>query len=110
MNVMEAMKETVYLASSVAQKLPNSGPLSAAHLINMYHRMREREDENDPMSYGKKCRWLGWAQCAVVASGAATLEDMKRINERNKKDPDDAVHTEGCGGVSENQEGGEAVP
>jgi hypothetical protein len=28
----------------------------------------------------KAHRWLGWAQCAVVNSGAATLEDMKKIN------------------------------
>lgn len=27
----------------------------------------------------KAHRWLGWAQAAVVASGAATLEDMKDL-------------------------------
>lgn len=25
-------------------------------------------------------RWLGWMQCAVVAAGCGTLEDMKAIN------------------------------
>lgn len=30
---------------------------------------------------GRKAhRWLGWAQCAVVAAGVGTLEDMKAIN------------------------------
>jgi hypothetical protein len=32
-------------------------------------------------SDAKLGRWLGWAQCAVVASGVATLTDMKEINQ-----------------------------
>jgi len=28
----------------------------------------------------KAHRWLGWAQCACVSAGMASLEDMKRIN------------------------------
>ena len=28
----------------------------------------------------KAHRWLGWAQCAIVAARVATLDDMKNIN------------------------------
>ncbi|SLJ67445.1 Uncharacterised protein [Mycobacteroides abscessus subsp. abscessus] len=35
------------------------------------------------MEGSKLGRWLGWAQCAVVAAGVGlTLDDMKTINQR----------------------------
>lgn len=50
------------------------GPLDMKHLRDMRGRITE------DMSRGKLGRWLGWAQAAVVASGCATLDDMKEIN------------------------------
>ena len=78
MNILGAMEETVRLAHK-SDKFPSSGNLGYAHIAGMLITMKE-----GTFSYGKMCRWLGWAQCAVVAAGAATLEDMKRINMRYK--------------------------
>lgn len=50
--------------------------LGLAHLRSMY----ERAASSD-FSEAKLGRWLGWAQCAVVAAAIGlTLEDMKEIN------------------------------
>lgn len=81
MNVLAAMEETVRLAHK--SKMPSSGPLGYAHIAGMLTTMQESK-----FSYGKLCRWLGWAQCAVVASGSASLEDMKFINMRHKEWPE----------------------
>jgi hypothetical protein len=35
---------------------------------------------NGEITGRKAHRWLGWAQCAAVAAGVGTLEDMKAIN------------------------------
>ncbi|WP_066904107.1 hypothetical protein [Mycolicibacterium houstonense] len=50
------------------------------HLVYMLERI-----EADPTAFSdaKLGRWLGWAQCAVVAGGYGTLEDMKQINLRH---------------------------
>lgn len=87
MNVLEAAKATVYLARakdmglSINEELDDS--LTLQHLEEMLVKMNA-----GGMSYGKMCRWLGWMQAAVVASGVATLEDMKRLNEAWSKDPE----------------------
>lgn len=44
------------------------------HLVSM------RERITDDFSEAKLGRWLGWAQCAVVFSGVATLDEMKHLN------------------------------
>lgn len=74
MNVIEAMKDTVECAMRV-NGYPRHGPLGLEHLIEMRDRMMAGN-----MSYGKLCRWLGWAQAAIVANGVATLEMVKAIN------------------------------
>jgi len=80
MNVIKAMEETVRLAADNGMPaVIEVDELSFLHLCSMLERMQEGN-----FSYGKQCRWLGWAQCAVVAAGCATLEDMKQINMRNK--------------------------
>lgn len=57
--------------------LPGSD-LGLAHLRDMLATV----DQSD-FSPSKLGRWLGWAQCAVVASGVGvTLADMKGINMR----------------------------
>lgn len=77
MHVLPAMEATMKLADP--RRMPVEGALSHAHLADMLARARAKD-----MSYGKLCRWLGWMQCAVAASGCATLEDMKQINMTNK--------------------------
>jgi hypothetical protein len=77
MNVLKAMQDTTRIAFERCMK--GEGSLSYEHIAGMQITMQESE-----MSYGKMCRWLGWAQCAVVASGVATLDDMKAINTLNK--------------------------
>lgn len=92
MNVMKAMEQTVKLAydrgmggGPVTPNLSGypktESTLGYPHIAGMLIRMQEGN-----FSYGKLCRWLGWAQAAVVASGCATLEDMKVINLSNKTD------------------------
>ena len=81
MNVLAAMEDTVRLGFTVG-KMPDTGDLGYPHIAGMLIKMKETE-----MSYGKLCRWLGWAQAAVVASGGATLDDMKRINMRHVGEP-----------------------
>lgn len=51
-------------------------PLGLDHLIGMGARIQAGD-----FSAAKVGRWLGWAQCAVVAAGIGlTLDDMKQIN------------------------------
>ena len=54
--------------------------------VNFWHLqdMLEQITENpERFSEAKLGRWLGWAQCAVVAGGYGTLDDMKQINRKN---------------------------
>ena len=52
--------------------------LGLAHLRSMAERITPEFSES------KLGRWLGWAQCALVASGVGvTLDDVKRINLRH---------------------------
>ena len=72
------MEQTVKLGFDRGMK--TGGSLGYDHIAGMLIRIQEA---NPPFSYGKLCRWLGWAQAAVVASGCASLEDMKAINQLN---------------------------
>lgn len=67
----EALRQTTEIARQA--DMPEGGELGRAHIVGMLDRI-------EGFSLSKLARWLGWAQAAVVASGAATLEDMKRIN------------------------------
>ena len=77
MNQRAAFRETLQLA--IASAMPEGDPedpLSLAHLRDMGKRIRQVE-----FSDAKLGRWLGWAQCALVAADVGvTLEDVKRIN------------------------------
>lgn len=86
MNVDKAMDQTVRLAFDRGMKTQADNGLGYDHIAGMLLRIDQAEGTLEPFSYGKKCRWLGWAQAAVVASGAATLEDMKAINTLNRED------------------------
>jgi hypothetical protein len=70
---LDAFDATVRLAAD--RGMPNIGiGLSIDHLRDMRSRI------TPDFSRGKLGRWLGWAQCAVVATEVATLDDMKEIN------------------------------
>lgn len=73
MNMRAAFDDLIALAED--RGMP-AGPdaLGLNHLRDMRSRIEPGFSE------AKLGRWLGWAQCAVVASGVATLDDMKRMN------------------------------
>lgn len=76
MNQRSAFTATIGLA--INRNMPSGpGPLSLTHLISMNERI------TPDFSEAKLGRWLGWAQCAVVAAGCATLEEMKELNKRH---------------------------
>ena len=54
---------------------PTHGALSFSHVQDMLLRVELGELVGE-----KAHRWLGWAQCATVAAGAGTLDEMKAIN------------------------------
>lgn len=75
MNQLTAFDDTIALAEQRGMD-EGDGELGLAHLRSMYERAATSN-----FSEGKLGRWLGWAQCAVVAAGIGlTLDDMKRIN------------------------------
>lgn len=83
MNQRKAFKETLDLAYERGMHhLHLREDLSFGHLEDMYRRLSHEE-----FSDSKLGRWLGWAQATVVASGVATLEEMKAINKRHAGDP-----------------------
>lgn len=50
--------------------------LSYHHIMWMLGEIDDMPPEKAEMAN----RWIGWAQCAIVAAGCCTLEDMKEIN------------------------------
>lgn len=77
MNQLEALRETLHLAEQNAMpELPGSD-LGLEHLRAMVATV-EASDFSDAAKLG---RWLGWAQCAVVAAKIGlTLDDMRTLN------------------------------
>lgn len=72
----QAFADTVFLASQHGMPLSPDSDLGLHHLMQM--RIRAQNMEGSKLG-----RWLGWAQCAVVAAGVGlTLDDMKTINQR----------------------------
>jgi hypothetical protein len=77
-NQLAAFRDTLALAED--RGMPeHGGELGLAHLRSMYKRA-----ETSNFSPSKLGRWLGWAQCAVVAAAIGlTLDDMKALNLRH---------------------------
>jgi hypothetical protein len=75
MNQLGAFNDTIAIAEQ--QGLPeHAGVVGLAHLRSMYE-----QAASSNFSESKLGRWLGWAQCAVVAAAIGiTLDDMKEIN------------------------------
>lgn len=79
MNQRKAFIETVDLA--IDRGMPENPHLDTGldHLMDM----EDAISRHPEWSESKVGRWLGWAQCAVVCAGIATLEEVKQINLRN---------------------------
>jgi hypothetical protein len=89
MHVLKAAEDTIGLmAQRVAagdrpHTMPATSSTGTIHLYEMLDQMHRSNRSEPPMSYGKANRWLGWMQCAVVAHGLASLDEMKDINRRH---------------------------
>lgn len=76
MNQLEALRETVRIAERKGMPEFRGSDLGLAHLRDMLTSV-----DKSSFSPSKLGRWLGWAQCAVVASDVGvTLADMKAVN------------------------------
>lgn len=78
MNQLAAFRDTIELAERRGMD-EHGESLGLRHLRSMYEQARASE-----FSDAKLGRWLGWAQCAVVAAAIGLeLDDMKEINLRH---------------------------
>jgi hypothetical protein len=79
LNQFAALRDTIALAErSGMPEMPGS-ELGLGHLRSMLARVAASD-----FSAAKLGRWLGWAQCAVVAADVGvTLDDMKALNQRH---------------------------
>lgn len=85
MNQLEAFRETIALAERKGMPPDPETSRGLAHLRRMLEQV-----EAGVFSPAKLGRWLGWAQCAVVAACPdVTLEDMKAINRKHADDDGD---------------------
>ena len=83
MNQLEALRDTIRLAVDRGMAEAPGSELGLAHLRSMVARVEEGVVQGE-FSDAKLGRWLGWAQCAVVAANVGvTLEDMKALNVRH---------------------------
>lgn len=78
MDQKTAFRETVVLAGKLHMPELPGNPLGFGHLIDMQTKILSEDFPEDKLG-----RWLGWAQCALVAAEVgATMEDMRQINLR----------------------------
>ncbi len=84
MDVLGAVDVTLELAISrgTREMIVREGRSPAAEEASFAHLANTRERMDRLASEAKMNRWLGYAQGVVVASGCATLEEMKEINRR----------------------------
>lgn len=76
MNQIDALRDTVSLAEQHDMPALPGSDLGLDHLRSMLATASAAE-----FSEAKLGRWLGWAQCAVVAANVGlTLDDMKALN------------------------------
>lgn len=79
MNQVEALRETVRLAEQRGMPEMVGSDLGLDHLRSMLKTVSASK-----FSDAKLGRWLGWAQCALVAADVGvTLADMKTLNTRH---------------------------
>lgn len=76
MNQRRALRETIELAEQHGMPECPGSDVGLNHLRSMLETVEKSE-----YSDAKLCRWLGWAQCALVAANVGvTLADMKALN------------------------------
>lgn len=76
MDQKAAFRETLIAASDLGMPALPGSPLGLDHLLDMYTKICEGDFSEDKLG-----RWLGWAQCAVVAADIGlTMDDMREIN------------------------------
>lgn len=81
-NQVAAFKATLDMAAERNMALvpmPDES-LSFEHMEDMWEKIISAEDDETPFDPGKLGRWLGWAQCCMVAGGLATLDELKALN------------------------------
>lgn len=71
----DAARETRLLLEKMTQSVEDNRACGLKHCIRMCKRI-----ESEEIVGAKAHRWLGWAQCAVVAHGLASLDELKLIN------------------------------
>lgn len=77
MNQRAAFTETLEMATKANLPEMYGSTLGLAHMRSM----QERIDVPTMFSEAKLGRWLGWAQCALVAANVGvTLDNMKQVN------------------------------
>lgn len=92
-NQLDALRETVRLAEERGMPEMPGSELGLAHLRSILSTVNKSK-----FTDAKLGRWLGWAQCALVASGVGvTLDDMKALNLRHKDTNRIALHCMVCG-------------
>jgi hypothetical protein len=84
MNMHKAFADTLALARErgmVGQIGTSDRRIDYTYLVSMFSKINDA-----PGAYSDdRLGWmLGWAQCAVVASGVATFDDMTKINLDNR--------------------------
>ncbi len=93
MNQLAALNETIRRAEDAGMPEMPGSPVGLAHL----RQMATTAAAND-FGDAKLGRWLGWAQCAVVAADIGlTLDDMMSLNTTHRPGPvilsnDDCTH------------------
>lgn len=79
MNQADALRETVRIAEQYGMPEMPGSDLGLHHLRSMLATVNTSK-----FSDAKLGRWLGWAQCALVAADVGvTLADMKALNRRH---------------------------
>lgn len=80
MDQVEVFRETVRLASAHGMPAMPGSEVGLDHLQGMLATI-----DGETFAEDKLGRWLGWAQCAVVAAGVGiSLNDMKALNARHQ--------------------------
>lgn len=88
MNQADALRETVRLAEQHGMPEIPGSELGLDHLRSMLTTVSRSK-----FSEAKLGRWLGWAQCALVAADVGvTLADMKTLNACHTDSKTTAAH------------------
>ena len=81
MNTLKAVDKTIFMMEERVKSNFYAWPTGLGEGLSLSHiRKIAQEMRTDMFSYGKRCRWLGWIQCACCVAGVLTLTECKAIN------------------------------